>query len=107
MVMTSYANSIQPLATVPSPGLNLLRQAKVIKPVPATTELSFTIWLKLRNKDALDRLVQDIYDANSPRYHHYLTPALYEQQFAPKNETEELIQLFFCSSRHAGKHNKP
>ncbi|WP_133134984.1 S53 family peptidase [Legionella rowbothamii] len=97
MVMTSYANSIQPLATVPSPGLNLLRQAKVIKPVPATTELSFTIWLKLRNKDALDRLVQDIYDANSPRYHHYLTPALYEQQFAPKNETEELIQHFFVA----------
>ncbi|CAM4443140.1 MAG: hypothetical protein LEGION0403_FIIPPAGN_00140 [Legionella sp.] len=97
MAMTSYANSIQSLATVTSPGFNLLIQANLIKPVPANTELSFTVWLKLRNKDALDRLVQDIYDANSPRYHHYLTHTLYEQEFAPDKDTEELIQHFFVT----------
>ncbi|USQ12511.1 S8/S53 family peptidase [Legionella lytica] len=97
MVMTSYANTIKDFAPIFSTGFNLLSQANLIKPVTASTELSFTVWLKLRNKEALNQLVQDVYDADSPRYHHYLTTDIYEQQFAPSRDTEELIQHFFTA----------
>ncbi|MDR3441658.1 MAG: S53 family peptidase [Legionella sp.] len=95
IVMTSYANQTETLLSLPSPGLNLLNQAHLIKPVAAKTKLSFIVWLKLRNKEALDQLVQEVYNPNSPRYQQFLTPELYEQKFAPSKEAEERVRSFF------------
>ena len=39
--------------------------------------LSVTVWLKLHNEAALDARLQQMYDKNSPDYHHWLTPEQY------------------------------
>ncbi len=94
LVMTSYAS---PVVSLPSPGLNLLSRAAMIKPVASETSISFMVWLKLRNKKALDQLVQDVYDVHSSRYHQFLTYATYEKEFAPSSEAEKAVQKFFIS----------
>lgn len=97
LVMTSYAQKVDRLLSIPSPGLHLLSQATLVKPLPSDTRLSFRVWLKLRNKTALDQLVHEVYDSNSPRYHQFLTPNLYEQQFAPSKDTEEQVRMYFIN----------
>lgn len=102
IAITSYASQANSLLSLPSPGLTLLKQATFIKPVAPKTKISFIAWLKLRNKPKLDQLVQDIYDANSSRYHQFLTPALYEQEFAPSKEAEDaVLQFFVAQGMHA------
>ncbi len=97
MAMTSYANQVTTLLNIPSPGLHLLNQATLVKSVAPQTKISFTAWLKLRNKKELTQLAQEVYDPNSPSYHRFLTPALYEQKFAPSKEAEQAVQRFFAS----------
>ena len=95
MAMASYAQQSHTLFNIPSSGMHLLKQAHLIKPVAAQTKIPFTVWLKLRNKKALDQLAHDVYDANSPRYQQFLTAALYEHQYAPSKNVEEQVQQFF------------
>ncbi|MCW8398651.1 S53 family peptidase [Legionella sp. PATHC038] len=94
---TPYAKPENDLLSLPNPGLHLLKQATWIKPVPSEKKISFIVWLKLRNKAELDRLVQEVYDPNSPRYHQFLSANLYEQEFAPSKEAEKTVQQFFSS----------
>ncbi|CEG56619.1 S53 family peptidase [Legionella fallonii] len=97
VAMTSYASQPKSLLSVSNPGLSLLSQATLIKPVDPKTKISFTAWLKLRNKKDLDQLVQDVYDPNNSLYHQFLTPTLYEEKFAPSKDAEEAVQHFFIS----------
>lgn len=97
LVAASYASHASALVKIPSPAFPLLNRATHVKPAPSKIILSFTVWLKLRNKTALDQLVQDVYDVNSPLYHQFLTPALYEQEFAPGKEAEDSVQQFFTT----------
>ncbi|WP_454785957.1 S53 family peptidase [Legionella sp. WA2024007413] len=94
---TPYANPATSLSSIPSPGLNLLNQATLIRPLDSNIHISFIVRLKIRNETELDKLVQDIYDPNSTRYHQFLTYTLYEQEFAPNKEAEEVVQQFFSS----------
>ncbi len=104
--MIAHANRIDNLVNLPSPHLNLLNQAELIKPAEPMKPISFTVWLKLRNKKELDQLVQEIYDSNSPQYHQFLTPELYEQKFAPSQKAENAIQQFFISHGMQAKVNQ-
>jgi subtilase family serine protease len=47
------------------------------------TTLNLTISLPLHNEQAMDTLLQQIYDPSSKNYHHYLTPAQFNTQFGP------------------------
>ena len=49
--------------------------------LPATNELHLAISLPLRNEDALNELLREIYDPSSTNYHRYLTPEQFKQQF--------------------------
>lgn len=51
--------------SIPNPELQLLNHAQFINQLPSETKLSLIIHLKLRNKAALDKLVEDIYNPNS------------------------------------------
>lgn len=46
-------------------------------------QLHLALALPLRNQDALDQLLKDLYDPASPKYHQYLTPAQFTEQFGP------------------------
>jgi subtilase family serine protease len=46
-------------------------------------QISVTVWLNLHNKAGLDALVQELYDKDSPNYHHFLTMEQFKTQFSP------------------------
>lgn len=48
---------------------------------------TFNIYLPLTNTDALKKLVKDQVEPGSPRYHRWLTPAQFKQQFGPSPAT--------------------
>ena len=43
----------------------------------------FNVYLPLTNTDSLESLLSQQTDANSPKYHQWLTPAQFKQQFGP------------------------
>src|SRR5271170_1208068 len=50
---------------------------------PPYQSLKMEIYLKPRNQAQFQQLLQDQQDPSSPRYHQWLTPAEYDQQFGP------------------------
>ncbi|QEY52724.1 S53 family peptidase [Legionella longbeachae] len=97
MVANSYAGKSNILVSLPSPGSALIEKAIFIKPVEAHKKLKFIVWLKLRNKAQLDKLVEGIYDPKSPNYQHYLTQDLFEAHYAPTEEVEHTLQEYFIA----------
>ncbi len=51
--------------------------------LPGETNLHLVIGLPLRNTNALQALLRDLYDPVSPGYHQYLTPGEFTEQFGP------------------------
>jgi len=60
-----------------------LSQPQMLGPENLSTQITVNVWLKQRNKAAFDALVHQMYDKNSPNYHHWLTLNEYKQRFAP------------------------
>src|SRR5208282_2454050 len=63
--------------------------------VPGTQRLSLAISLPLRNEAELDKLLQEIYDPQSPNYHHYLSVAEFASRFGPA-ESDYVAVLNFA-----------
>jgi kumamolisin len=59
-------------------------KAKVAGRLPATQELNFDIVLPLGDPAGLADFLNDIYNPQSPRFHHYLTPTEFTAKFGPK-----------------------
>ena len=51
--------------------------------LPKTNSLYLAIGLPLRNKEALDILLTQIYDPASTNYRHYLKPQEFTERFGP------------------------
>ena len=62
--------------------------------LPATKRLNLAIGLPLRNTNALNKLLQDLYDPASPQFRHYLTPEQFTEQFGPTREDYEAVRQF-------------
>ena len=58
-------------------------QLTPLRRLESTKVLRLSIGLPLRNQAALDQLLQDIYDPESPNFRHYLTPEEFITQFGP------------------------
>lgn len=85
----------QQTSAISAPGMSLIHQAALIKPVEADKTIHFTVWLKLRNAAQLDQIVKDIYDSTSSRYQKFLTQDEYHQHYAASPEVKNLIQKYF------------
>ena len=59
--------------------------------LPATNELHLAIGLPLRNEDALNELLQEIYDPASTNYHRYLTPEQFMERFGPTEANYQAV----------------
>jgi subtilase family serine protease len=60
-----------------------LPQPQLLGPENLSKQITVNVWLKQHNKAAFDALVRQMYDKNSPNYHHFLTINEYKQKFAP------------------------
>ena len=61
-------------------------QATRLQALARTETLDLVINLPLRNQAALDGLMADLYNPQSPNYHHWLTPQQFDAQFGPTTE---------------------
>jgi hypothetical protein len=59
--------------------------------------LNLAIGLPLRNQQALDDLLRQIYDSASPNYRHYLTPEQFTEQFGPTEQDYQAVITFMES----------
>ena len=57
----------------------------------ATKRLNLAIGLPLRNEQALDDLLRQIYDPASANFHHYLTPEQFTAQFGPTEQDYQAV----------------
>jgi subtilase family serine protease len=65
----------------------------------ATKHLNLAIGLPLRNQQKLDDLLQQIYDSASPKYHQYLTPEQFTEQFGPTEQDYQAV-INFAQRNH-------
>jgi subtilase family serine protease len=64
-------------------GVRELPNTKILGAEDPTKQITVTFWIKQQNKAAFDELVGQMYDKNSPNYHHWLTLKQYQDKFAP------------------------
>ena len=62
--------------------------------LPATNRLNLAIGLPLRNQEALNKLLAEIYDPASTNYHRYLTPEQFAAQFGPTEQDYQSLIAF-------------
>src|SRR6266849_5264858 len=67
---------------------------KAVERLPGSTNLHLAIGLPLRNKEALDRFLQEICDPASPRYHQYLTCPQFTEAFGPTEQEYQAVIAF-------------
>ena len=72
--------------------------AKILGAVDPSQQISVTFWLKQHDKAGLDNLVRQMYDPNSPNYHHWLTPKQYEARFAPSAADMSVVKQYLASN---------
>jgi uncharacterized repeat protein (TIGR03803 family) len=62
--------------------------------LPATNRLRLAIGLPLRNTNALNQLLQDMYDPASPQFRRYLTPEEFTEKFGPTQQDYDAVAQF-------------
>ena len=67
---------------------------KPIGRLPATNRLNLAIGLPLHNTNALNKLLQDMYDPRSPQFRHYLTPEQFTEKFGPTQADYDAVAQF-------------
>ena len=72
-------------------------QGTNMSPEDESKVISVTVWLNFHNKAALDSLVEQMYDKDSPNYHHWLTMGEYKTQFAPTAKEAATVRDFLVS----------
>jgi subtilase family serine protease len=76
------------------PGAVASGKAPLLGPLPSAQHLSLAISLPLRNENALDDLLQETYDPQSPSYRHYLSVREFTERFGPAPEDYEALRRF-------------
>ncbi len=75
----------------------LVHYARRIQSADGNQPLQLSIGLQLRQPNELDSLLNDMYDPQSPYYHHYLTPTQFKQLFAPTPDQVRQVTAFLRS----------
>src|SRR5208282_1958222 len=73
--------------------------AQILGAENPSKQIAVTFWLKQHDKAGLDELVRQMYDRNSPNYHHWLTLKEYQARFAPSAAEMAIVQ------QHLAAHN--
>jgi subtilase family serine protease len=68
--------------------------AQKMGPTDPTQTIDVVIWLKVRNRAALDQLTSELYDPQSPRYRQWITPTDFQRTFAPAAQDAATVASF-------------
>lgn len=75
----------------------LIQQARLVRAADPGQTLKLSVGLRPNNSADLESLLQAIYTPGSPQYHHYLTPAEFNQRFAPASDQVQQVVSFLQS----------
>jgi subtilase family serine protease len=76
---------------------SMLANAQDLGPEDSSKQITTTVWLRQRNQGAFDTLVQQMYQKDSPSYHHWLTMPEYIAKFAPTENDAAVVRDFLTS----------
>lgn len=71
--------------------------AKNLGQANPTETIEVAVWLKLHNRDELDKLAEDLYDPTSSHYQDWLKPADIAARFGPSAEEVQSVARFLSS----------
>jgi len=69
-------------------------QAPVLGRLPATQSMRLVLVLPLRNQDAIDRTLGELYNPSSPSYRHFLTVEEFTARFGPSQADYDALIRF-------------
>jgi uncharacterized repeat protein (TIGR01451 family) len=67
---------------------------RALAPLSGDKRLKLAVGLPLRNTEALNALLEDLYNPQSPAYHQYLSVEQFTQQFGPSQEDYQAVAAF-------------
>ena len=70
-----------------------------LRRLESTKRIDLAVGLPLRNRDALAKLLDDLYNPASPNYHKYLTSQQFAERFGPTEEAYQTV-VTFANSNH-------
>jgi uncharacterized repeat protein (TIGR03803 family) len=73
---------------------NTAKQLAPLKRLESTSRLEVSIALPLQNTARLNKLLEEIYDPSSVRYHQYLRPEEFAEQFGPSEADYNTLKAF-------------
>src|SRR5258708_3967185 len=74
--------------------LDVTKTVPVVRHLEGATHLNFAIGLPFRNQAALQYLLKELYDPNSPNYRRFLTPEKFAQMFGPTEADYQAVINF-------------
>lgn len=75
----------------------LVSRARMVGPAGAQQQLNLSVGLHLRNSSELSSLLSDLHNPRSPRYHHFLTPQEFLNEFAPTPDQVQQVKNYLQS----------
>jgi len=72
----------------------LLKHAHLLGAVSGQQQLDLSVGLALNNQAELDRLLRDLYNPASPKFHRFLTPAKFAAAFGPTRYQQQQVVDF-------------
>jgi subtilase family serine protease len=72
--------------------------AQILGAEDPAKQIAVTFWLKQHDKAGFDELVRQMYDRNSPNYHHWLTLKEYEARFAPSAQDMAVVRQYLAAN---------
>ncbi|MGA2965463.1 MAG: S53 family peptidase [Terriglobales bacterium] len=72
--------------------------AQILGAEDQSKQIAVTFWLNQRDKAGFDELVRQMYDRNSPNYHHWLKLSEYESRFAPSAENLAVVRQHLAAN---------
>lgn len=81
----------------PNVELSTLQQAKLLGPINPQQEITFTVWLKLRNKKQLEQFLGELYNPRSDHYQKFLTKKEYEENYMPDVNAVQMVENYFIA----------
>jgi kumamolisin len=69
-------------------------QAQLVGVLPRSQQMHLAIVLPVRDEAALGKLLKQIYDQQSPSYHHYLSVQQFADRFGPTHEDYDAVVQF-------------
>ncbi|HVP22490.1 MAG TPA: protease pro-enzyme activation domain-containing protein, partial [Conexivisphaerales archaeon] len=93
----SQSAPLAALTSVPGSVPVVIQNATAVGSPASSTQVSFTVFLPMRNQATFKSTLSDIYNKSSPLFHHFLTPAQIAAQFSPTTSDYQALQSYFTS----------